>query len=517
MPVHSHRAPNDCPSGFQFYRCYNFNGCCKSNPCKGPPIAQCPDDESPGGQINALSSLTSTSPTTRSSSASTSIRASSYRTSTTFSPTLANSPSPTLPSGGVPTDPTSAAPNATISPAAPIQESNASKKLNGGLVGGVVGGIFSLSLILAVLIFLWRKSRKAQRSQHLSSPLPPDDDGMTGMGFADSKVDPQKSFIDTPNLFNKPLDNSKVYRSGTLTNRDATSQFTKSHQSVSSDSSTLMGSPDFRGSSVSSFNSPSLGTSDFGSSDLNQNLRSRTASSLATLNEHPHSSTESSHLIPRAEMLATVPSRESVTSELANTESRYRAELPGEPERQLINIPRELRVGITANTTEQVTPQFSVTTPEGIVLGSNLNLERTRPGIPENHVMSFMSYATGAALAGPLASVARNTQVHAIRHIKLNVYVSDSKSSLIWSAATDAIASQRFLSWEVGNIIFIAYMSLSVDQPKSRRWQMLLMERFRRPGIPKKSAIACTTVGFGDACNSHHSGIFRRARTRHPH
>ncbi|KGQ01960.1 hypothetical protein PAAG_11354 [Paracoccidioides lutzii Pb01] len=117
---------------------------------------------------------------------------------------------------------------------------------------------------------------------------------------------------------------------------------------------------------------------------------------------------------------------------------------------------------------------------------------------------------TGRALAGPLASVAAIPKFMRFV-ISSSTYVSDSQNSLIWSTATDAMASQRFLSWEVGNIICIAYMNLSVDQPKSRRWQMLSMERFRRPSIPKKSAIACTTVGFGDACNSHHSGIFCRA------
>lgn len=136
-------------------------------------------------------------------------------------------------------------------------------------------------------------------------------------------------------------------------------------------------------------------TSDLtGNPTLSQHSGPGGAGLLATLSKGPSSTTETSHIIPPAEMMASIPPRENVTPELADIKRHFRVDLPLDPERNPINILRKFRAvpATSGAATLQVAPQLSLTTPEGIVVGSNLNVRRSRSGRAVQHVMSLMSF-----------------------------------------------------------------------------------------------------------------------------
>ncbi|PGH09655.1 hypothetical protein AJ79_05621 [Helicocarpus griseus UAMH5409] len=307
-------------------------------------------------------------------------------TAAVYTPSGEGSVNPTANPAGAPTTTTSSQTSALTS----------TQKSNGGMIGGAVAGVLILIIILAALLFFWRRRRKVQGRQ---PPQFSGDDGMAGMSFADTKESSQKNHLNGPDIASEPWpDRAEVYGSEPVTTKDTPIQYSAYHQSPLSNSSTVTGSPDLRGSSVSSFGSPVMGSTAFTSPSISQDCRPGTGAPLVTLNEESNSSTQIGHIGQRAEMLASVPPREFITTELDDTQNPRRAELPSDPGRNLINIPAALRAGSNApSNTKQpppghVGPQLSVTTPEGIVLGSNLNIDRTRAGTPENHVMSFMSY-----------------------------------------------------------------------------------------------------------------------------
>ncbi|KKZ66757.1 hypothetical protein EMCG_07588 [[Emmonsia] crescens] len=256
-------------------------------------------------------------------------------------------PLPTLPSASSTADLTSKAPTPKGNPPAPVPGSNPSGNPNGGLIGGVLGAVLGVIFILAVLLCLWTKEKKSRSSQFAR------DDRITDMGFGKTNERPYHELW---------LEDAEAYGSKTSTRMDTPRRCSTSD---------LTGNP-----------------------TLSQHSEPGSAGLFETLSKGPSSTSETSHLIPPTEMMASIPLRENVTPELADIKRHFRVDLPLNPERNPINLPGKFQAvpATSGAATLQVAPQLSLTTPEGIVVGSNLNVSRSRSGRAVQHVMSFMSF-----------------------------------------------------------------------------------------------------------------------------
>ncbi|KAK2812016.1 hypothetical protein FQN50_001725 [Emmonsiellopsis sp. PD_5] len=374
MPTHFRRQINTCAPGTgTFYRCSTggFEGCCKVHPCTPEG---CPDEDA--------------------------------------DPTTSRLPEPTNPTAVLPTatpPPTTTSsifsqsgtagpavsPTSTAAGGAPPGSSSSGGSSNGALIGGAVGGVLAIVLILIALFLFWRKRRKNQREQ---PPPFTQEDAAVGMAFGRKpKGSSSQSATDSPDPSGNGY-SSKLEAGGIETGKHDTSSTISPYRlsTAASDTTTLMGSPDLGTGSVSSMGSPAMGR---GSVNLTHDRKSGIIQ-LGTLSEAPDSSIDGARNSIPSELLASVPARKDITPELDDTMTRPgRAELPTEPERNLINVPRDLKPGSGTTSgdphvpeTSQVQPEVSVTSPEGVTFGSNLNSDRSRTKSPENHVMSFMSY-----------------------------------------------------------------------------------------------------------------------------
>ncbi|KAF9892826.1 hypothetical protein FE257_000415 [Aspergillus nanangensis] len=140
---------NTCPiTGTQWYVCSlgDYRGCCSVDPCIA---GGCPDD---AGKPMSSQTWVSTSTSTTSTSTS---------TSTVTTSTQATSTSTTI----LPTNPATSSPTA-----GPVNTE--SHHNNGALIGAVVGGVAGLVLLLGLVFFLMRRSRRKDRgSIKMAYPL----------------------------------------------------------------------------------------------------------------------------------------------------------------------------------------------------------------------------------------------------------------------------------------------------------------------------------------------------------
>ncbi|KAK2806972.1 hypothetical protein FQN51_005774 [Onygenales sp. PD_10] len=394
MPAHFRRQINTCEPGTgTFYRCTpgGFVGCCKIDACTpegcpdeyaSPPADQTPATRPTIGTPTAATPSTIDTPTAA--TPSTTLR------TTAPEPTTTSSIFSQSGTAGPAASPTSTAAGSPLPGA-----SSSSGSSNGALIGGAVGGVLAIVLILIALFLFWRKRRKNQQEQ---PPPFTQEDAAIGMALGrEPKGSPSQSATNSPDPSGNGY-SGKLEAGGIGAEKRDTSGTISPYRlsAAASDTTTLMGSPDLGSGSVSSIGSPALGR---GSVNLTNDRKSGIIQ-LGTLSEAPDSSIDGARNPIPSELLASVPARKDITPELDDTMTRPgRAELPTEPERNLINVPRDLKPGSGATPGDphvpgisQVQPEVSVTSPEGVTFGSNLNTDRRRTKSPDNHVMSFMSY-----------------------------------------------------------------------------------------------------------------------------
>ncbi|KAH9891529.1 hypothetical protein F4778DRAFT_751984 [Xylariomycetidae sp. FL2044] len=143
-------SPNDCPSGLQWWVCFDISGCCATDPCNNVDAGQCPD-----GSHDPSETTTSSTPQK------TATRHPSKTTSATAATTTTFATSITATATGPPatTDTTPVA-----SPSGTLGEGDGTASLPTAAVAGIsVGATVCVIALVAIVCLLIRRRRLAKR------------------------------------------------------------------------------------------------------------------------------------------------------------------------------------------------------------------------------------------------------------------------------------------------------------------------------------------------------------------
>ncbi|OJD19808.1 hypothetical protein AJ78_00309 [Emergomyces pasteurianus Ep9510] len=365
MRLHVQSASRDCPSSeYVHYVCFDFFGCCKSNPCFPP--ASCPpaDRPDPISPIELSSPSEPRLPETVTSYPTPASQSQDQSLPHTSEPKLPEISKRILSKALILTrtsaDSAPRVSTATGNPQTTAPTSDSPGKPHDGLAGEIVGGVVAAIFILLILFGLWT-TQKHRRS----------------IPIAGDYIITEKSFEKANELAPRTSIHTSTPKAYHQLRQD------DAEVAYGNEISTRPGTP--RRLSISDL--PSHST-------FSQEREPGNVGTSVALNEDLSSTTEASHLTPCVEMLASIPPRENVTHELPDMKNHFRVDIPLHAENNLINKWGKFwAVPATAcAATLGVTPQLSLTTPEGVVFGSNQGVNRSLSARAVQHVMGFMSF-----------------------------------------------------------------------------------------------------------------------------